>query len=427
LNGYQLITEILIVEMKIALVSQEYPPETARGGIGTQTFAKAVGLSNLGHQVFVISRSIDLNRHEISNNGINVIRIPGMEQQMSEMTDAVQWLTHSMAVAIEIETLHKRVGLDIIDFPEWAAEGYIHLLNRTDWNKIPVVIQLHGPLVMFAHTMNWPETNSEFYRVGTHMESTCIQLADVVYSSSRCSTEWIKKYYDSQKKDIPTIHLGIDTQLFSPQAVEKHTRPTILFIGKIVKNKGVEELVDAACQLMKEIPDLRLRMIGHGDEQLIQKLRNKAMQYGATDLLDFAGFINKNKLPEEISRDHVFAAPSYYEGGPGFVYLEAMSCGLPVIGCSGSGVDEIIHTGENGMLVSPKDVDGLTQALRKILSDENFSKNMGIKAREFVLKEANSLDCLKRLEHFYNSVIESNSSKITSMQNDRAEYQIQNT
>jgi glycosyltransferase involved in cell wall biosynthesis len=316
LNGYQLITEILIDEMKIALVSQEYPPETARGGIGTQTFAKAVGLSNLGHQVFVISRSIDLNRHEICNNGISVIRIPGVEKQMSEMTDAVQWLTHSMAVAIEIETLNKRVGLDIIDFPEWAAEGYIHLLNRTDWNKIPVVIQLHGPLVMFAHTMNWPEMNSEFYRVGTHMESTCVQLADVVYSSSRCSTEWIKKYYDSQKTDIPTIHLGIDTQLFSPQAIEKHTRPTILFIGKIVKNKGVEELVDAACQLVKEIPDLRLRMIGRGDEQLIQKLRNKAMQYGATDLLDFAGFINKNKLPEEISRAHVFAAPSYYEGGP---------------------------------------------------------------------------------------------------------------
>jgi glycosyltransferase involved in cell wall biosynthesis len=94
---------------------------------------------------------------------------------------------------------------------------------------------------------------------------------------------------------------------------------------------------------------------------------------------------------------------------------------------SGSGVDEIIHTGENGMLVSPKDVDGLTQALRKILSDKDLSSKMGIQAREFVLKEANCFDCLKRLEHFYNSVLESNSSKITSMQNDRAEYQIQNT
>ena len=51
--------------MKVALVSQEYPPETARGGIGSQTFTKAKGLSSLGHEIFVISRSTDAYRHII--------------------------------------------------------------------------------------------------------------------------------------------------------------------------------------------------------------------------------------------------------------------------------------------------------------------------------------------------------------------------
>ncbi|MDQ3842595.1 MAG: glycosyltransferase, partial [Bacteroidota bacterium] len=118
--------------MKIALVSQEYPPETAQGGIGSQTYAKAQGLSRLGHQVFVIARSVDGERRENRDGNICVIRIPDMEDRFSEMSDIVYWITRSVVVAAEIEALHKRIGLDIIDFPEWAAEAYVYLLNRTE-------------------------------------------------------------------------------------------------------------------------------------------------------------------------------------------------------------------------------------------------------------------------------------------------------
>src|SRR5687767_857488 len=101
-------------KLKIALVSQEYPPETARGGIGSQTFTKAHGLAELGHQVFVISRSVDLTRYEETTGRVTVIRIPGMEEQLPDMTETIQWLTHSVLVAAEVEALHARVQLDII-------------------------------------------------------------------------------------------------------------------------------------------------------------------------------------------------------------------------------------------------------------------------------------------------------------------------
>ncbi|MEO5581353.1 MAG: glycosyltransferase family 4 protein, partial [Saprospiraceae bacterium] len=232
--------------MKIALVSQEYPPETARGGIGSQTYMKAKGLSSFGHEIFVISRSLDLHRHETIDDGINVIRIPGLEDKLWDMTDTVQWITHSVVVALEIDALHKRVGLDLIDFPEWAAEGYVHLLNRMTHNYIPVVIQLHGPLIMFSNIMGWPEVSSEFYRIGINMESTCVQLADAVYSSSECSAKWVKSYYNPNKETIPVIHLGVNTHRFAPGKEIKNKRPTIISIGKLVQNKGVEELVSAA-------------------------------------------------------------------------------------------------------------------------------------------------------------------------------------
>lgn len=394
--------------MKIALVSQEYPPETARGGISTQTYVKAKGLSDLGHEVFVISRSINLQRNEYKDGNINVIRIHGMENHLSEMTDIVQWITHSTGVATEIERLNKYIGLDIIDFPEWAAEGYIYLLNRTSWNTIPVVIQLHGPLVMFAHTMGWPEVDSEFYRIGTQMEATCINLADAVYSSSKCSSSWIYSHYSSSKEYIPTIHLGVDTTKFAPQLVSKNEQPTIIFIGRIVQNKGIEELVEAASLIVKDIPDLQLKIIGRGEEAYINKLLKIAHKAGAQNLLDFTGYIQKEALPEVLSKAHLFAAPSWYEGGPGFVYLEAMACGIPVIGCTGSGVEEIVTSGENGILVPPKNVKALGNALRKILSDQKLQEEMSIKARDFILQEADSSVCLRRLENFYKEVLNLN-------------------
>jgi len=391
--------------MKIALVSQEYPPETARGGIGSQTYLKANGLADLGHKVFVISRSIDFHRHETIDSNITIIRIPGMDTSFFEMTDIVQWLTHSIVIAAEIEALHKREDLDIIDFPEWAAEGYTYLLNRTEWKSVPVVVQLHGPLVMFGQVMGWPDMNSSFYKIGTQMEAACVQLADAVYSSSECSAQWVHKHYDQRRKNIPIIHLGVDTTAFAPQPVLKNNNATIIFIGKVVANKGISELVEAAINLRADFPRLKVRIIGGGEEKLIQLLKKRAHDAGVNDLLDFAGYKQKEELPVELSKAHVFAMPSHYEGGPGFSYLEAMSCGVPAIGCEGSGVEEIITSGKNGLLVPPKNAKALEDAIRTILKDERVMNDMSDEARKFALTHADSQKCLERLESFYLSVV----------------------
>src|SRR6185503_20629205 len=99
--------------------------------------------------------------------------------------------------------------------------------------------------------------------------------------------------YDPMKKDIPVIHSGIDTNKFVPLPDQKTERPTILFVGKIVQNKGVEELVEAACDLVKDFPGLQLQLAGRGKEELVKKLQEKADRPGATELLEFTGFITK--------------------------------------------------------------------------------------------------------------------------------------
>lgn len=391
--------------MRIAIVSQEYPPETAYGGIGTQNYAKAHGLTALGHDVHIISHSTDDRQHAYTDGDVQVIRIPGFDNRLAIATEEARWITYSAQVAAAVADLHARKPLDLVEFADWGSEAFIHLLNQTEWNWIPTVIHLHGPIVMFAHAIGWPDPESNFYRIASMMEETCVQRADAVFSSSRCSAQWCERYHGLNIRLIPVIHTGVDTKMFYPRDVAKADNPTVVFVGKIERNKGVELLVNAALELAEQVPNLRIQLLGRGNRELAQQLDRQAQEAGFADLLQFVGYVDQSQLPEYLSRSHVFAAPSQYEGGPGFVYLEAMACGLPVIACSGSGASEVVTPGVNGLLIPPQDRGALVEALKTLLTDERLRQELSVHALDYVVREANRENCLRRLEQFYTSVV----------------------
>lgn len=391
--------------MHIVLVSQEYPPGK-HGGIGAQCYNKAHGLAELGHSITVLAHSTDRAPDESVLGEVRVLRIPGYDAQLSLYTEPARWLTYSIQVAKRLAELHQTHPINLVEFAEWGAESYMFSINRCAENHIPCAIQLHGPLVMFTHTMGWPAIDSEFFRIGTHMEKTCLRLADAIYSSSQCSIDWCEKHYGICGKSVPVLHTGVDCDVFQPGSDPKPSRATILFVGKLVDNKGVVELAQAAATLLDEFPLLQLLIIGEGELAVKQKLM--AIREGAAtpDFLQLLGFVPRKELPQRFQQAHVFAAPSLYEGGPGFVYLEAMSCGLPVIACAGSGASEVIRDGETGFLVPPKNVEALTETLRRLLRDQNLRDEIGHRARNYVLAQANSGDCLKALSNFYQQVVD---------------------
>jgi glycosyltransferase involved in cell wall biosynthesis len=389
--------------MRLALVSCEYPPETAHGGIATQTYMKAHGLARRGHEVHVISAARGTGRR-YSDGPVHVTRVPWPEGGLPLRAEPARWLAYSFAVAAAVDALHADAPLDLVDFPEWGCEGYVHLLNRADWARVPTVIHLHGPLVMLAHTIGWPEVGSAFYRAGTAMEGTCLGAADAVFSSSACSADWCARHYGLACDAIPVLHTGVDTRLFRPQPAARGGRPTILFVGRVSASKSAPLLLEAAARLVRDYPVLRLRMVGPAEPELADELGARARALGCARLLELPGFVGRQDLPLELARADVFAAPSRYEGGPGFVYLEAMACGVPVIACAGSGAAEVVASGVNGLLVPPDDVEALTGALRQLLADDATRQAMGARARRYALAEADSEACLGRLEAFYQAV-----------------------
>jgi glycosyltransferase involved in cell wall biosynthesis len=390
--------------MNIVLASQEYPPETARGGIGSQTVQKAHNLAALGHSVVVVSASPDSQRHEYADAAVRVIRIPCVDG-CAVNTEPARWLTYSTLVAAELNTLQAREAIDLIDFPEWGGEGFVYLLNRTQWDRARVVVHLHGPLVMLAHTIGWPEPESDMFRVGKLMEGLSIERADAVMSSSHCSARWCEEHYRLDRNATPVLHAGVDCELFSPRPVAKEARPTILCVGRVTRNKGAHTLVDAACRLVARFPTLRLRFIGAVEARFEVELRAAAQQAGCSDMLDFVKHTDRRELPEHFSRAHIFVAPSRYEGGPGFAFLEAMACGLAAIGCKESGIAETISHGQTGMLVPPDDAEALAAAMQSLLADGSLRKALGRQARRYVLAEAESRVCARRIASFYESVV----------------------
>ena len=391
--------------MRIALVSQEYPPETGHGGIATQTFAKATGLAARGHEVFVVTRSADGVRRERSDRGVTVLRIVGSHDWSHVATEPAQWLVWSVDVAAELAALHRSVQLDLVDVPDYGGEGYVHLVNQAAWSRVPTVVHLHGPIAMLSATIGWPLPGSVLQVVGSHMEQTCLSLADAVISSSECSLRWCAQKYAFDGAKVPILHMGVDTDLFRPFADSPaHARPTIVFAGRLAASKGVEALLEAALTLVDEWPALRLVLIGRGEPDMLARLRGRVAAAGHPDLLDLRGHLSHRELAKQLPHADVFAAPSAYEGGPGLVYLEAMACGLPVIACTGSGAAEVVDSGRTGLLVTPGDQDELVQALRSLLGPQGRALGRAGRRRAVELYDVG--ERVVRLEEFYQDVVD---------------------
>src|SRR3990170_5404494 len=136
--------------MRICLVSREYPPETGGGGIGTQTYLKAQGLTARGHQVHVVSSSPDRTPRTYQDGLAVVHRMPQPDMTVPCYEESSYWLAYSVAAARKIGELHDELKFDVIQFPEYPGEGFAFQTDTFVYRSARYVVQLHGPLGMFA-------------------------------------------------------------------------------------------------------------------------------------------------------------------------------------------------------------------------------------------------------------------------------------
>ena len=388
--------------MKICYISQEYPPETGGGGIGTQTYLKAHGLSARGHEVHVIASSLDSGARSYRDGPVHVHRVGQPALPVPGYEESTYWLVYSMAVAATLHALTKAHAFDIIHFPEYGGEGLIYQTDTFANRQALYVVQMHGPLIMFREHINWPARGSTLDQVGCFMERTVLHHADGLMASSHYTAALCARYYELDVDKICVIHSALDTGQFAPQPQPASDRyPRILFVGTYSGSKGLTALVEAVVQLRAEFPRIHLRAFGRPRPEYTEPLQRRLAEAGATGCVEFAGFLPYERLVAEYAWCDFFAGPSTFEGGPGNVYLEAMSCGRPVIAGNIGGAPEVVRDGQTGYCVNPLRAEDLIGAMRRLTQDPALCRRLGDQARAWALERFTLARYIDRVESTY--------------------------
>ena len=210
-----------------------------------------------------------------------------------------------------------------------------------------------------------------------------------VYRQARtviCISEKVRNALRVRMQDdvrTAVVYNGTDPQRFSPAPSPKPQQGSeILVVGNLLQGKGHELLLSAIARLRSSFPQVRCRIVGEGpDRARFSELVNRL---GIAEQVQFLGRFNRNEVADAMRNCTVFALPSTYEG-LGCVYLEAMSCGKPVIACQGQGIDEIVEHGKNGWLIPVNGLDQLVRGLSTLLSSAELRSQIGRAARQTIL------------------------------------------
>jgi glycosyltransferase involved in cell wall biosynthesis len=160
------------------------------------------------------------------------------------------------------------------------------------------------------------------------------------------------------------------------------------FIGRIVREKGIVELIEAMSRVVSVAPDTRLLVVGDtlasdGDTVAKRCVQETIHRLGLEDKVRFAGM--RDDIPRLLAAMDVFVLPSWREGMPRSI-IEAMTMGLPIVATDIRGCREEVINGETGLLIPPKRSDQLADAILTLVLDPVAASKMGTRGRDRALK-----------------------------------------
>ena len=277
-----------------------------------------------------------------------------------------------------IEKIHRAFPFDIIHAHVALPDGYGALLLNKFYRK-PLIVTIHGLDVMTTihrNTGSWENVKRVFGMatrvicVSTALKGLCLQVNDADETKFRV----IPNGFSPGK--------GFHDHTFLK---EKYNGKLILLtVGYLIKRKAHEYVVRALQDIIKRIPNLVYLIVGEGPEE--DHLKRLVDQLELNDYVEFCGRKDHHTVMEYMSICDLFVMPSWNEAF-GVVYLEAMAHGKPVIACRGQGIEDVIADGETGLLVKPKDLESLKEAMIRLLADRRLAEDMGRKGKRVVLRD----------------------------------------
>ncbi|GGS44085.1 glycogen synthase [Streptomyces griseoviridis] len=383
--------------MRVGLLTREYPPDVY-GGAGVHVEFLARELAAL----------VDLDVHcwgEASGaDGAGVSRHRSWPA-LDGANEALRTLAVDLAMADAL------TGRDLVHSHTWYANLGGHLAKL-----------LHGvPHVVTAHSLEplrpWKaERLGGGYAVSSWTERTAIEAADAVIAVSGAMRDDILACYPALPADrVHVVHNGIDTRLYRPDPATDvldrigldRSRPYVLFVGRITRQKGVPHLlravrdIDPAAQvvLCAGAPDT---------PEIDREFRDlhRELSRAREGVHWLPQMLPRAEVVQLLTHAAVFVCPSVYEP-LGIVNLEAMACGTPVVASRTGGIPEVVADGETGVLVEVDDdfEAGLARALDAVIGDPAAGRRMGEAGRERAVAEFGWDAVARRTVRLYEDVL----------------------
>lgn len=196
---------------------------------------------------------------------------------------------------------------------------------------------------------------------------------------------------------------GVNVNLFSPQR-NFHAESVVLLGGRMLREKGVEYFVEAARLLHHRNLSARFVLAGRIDSWNKSSISEQQLQtWHDEGCIEWWG--NRDNMPEVLARTTVACLPSFYgEGVPKFL-IEAAACGCPIVTTDTPGCREIVHDGENGILVPARNAEALADAIEKLLKDEMLRASMGQAGRKLAVREFSQEKVIKETLAVYEDLL----------------------
>ncbi|HEY91098.1 MAG TPA: glycosyltransferase family 4 protein [Dehalococcoidia bacterium] len=198
---------------------------------------------------------------------------------------------------------------------------------------------------------------------------------------SKPAQDYHSKYIPGPYEIIPN---GIDLEPFSDKVAPfeeyRDGKKNILFVGRLEFRKGLNYLLNAFLLVKREIPDVRLIVVGPGT-RLRRRYERWVQKTGLEKDVIFAGYVSNEDKARYYKTADIFCAPATSRESFGIVLLEAMATGKPVVATNIPGYASVVSDGEDGILVPPQNYNELSRALKTLLNDENLCEQMGMKGK----------------------------------------------
>ncbi len=360
------------------------------GGSGTVATELGRSLALRGHQIHFITTALPYRLSGYVENvffhEVEVFHYPLFD-----------YVPYSLSLASKMSQVALREDLDILHVHyavPHATSAYLAKKIIAKTKTLPVITTLHGTDITLVGT------DPSYYDITMFS----IENSDAVTAvSDYLKNETLREF--PIEKTIEVIPNFVDTEKFSPETqqlrdcVKEPCEKVIMHISNFRPIKRIPDIVNVFEGVLKQV-DTRLILIGNGPE--LENIRRMVESKGLSDKVSFLG--RQNDVSKLIPCADIYMLASEHESF-GLTALESMSCGVPVVGSSGSGMDDFLGDGTAGLLYPAGDVGGMIDGCLRILTESGMKEKMGNAGRARAVKRYNVDSIVGIYEKLYENVI----------------------